>query len=285
MSQSGDELRKSATKKAKGIGPKKSKYEKAVNLYIAAGKAYEAEKNPVSSGESYAEASKLQEALENYSEAGKLAFEAGKSFSQSPIAHDLAFENFKRASRFLIISGKSVQAADIYVQASKLFHKSSDFSLEIDCLQLASQLFSENDKQASSTQYLSLAAEAMVENNQLFEASDLFASLGRRPGLNGLKQNIYATDFYTKAILCKIAIGDINAAESLYNEYVEELPGFTSLNEGIVIQALISNIKAGDYDAASRAITHFLQRHQQNLFYPRVFGIIRDSFENEEDIC
>jgi len=249
----GTELLQKANKKASGgggfslFGGSSARDEEARDLYIAAANSFKLEKKWKESGDAFCQAGEKAIKLQEKDDALNDFWNAAKSYKkQHP---ELAVACLDKTITFLLEKGRFRQAADRKKEIGQIFQEKDALPDAITAFREAGDWYVQEDAQATANACFKDVADlaARVNPPQWDVAIENFERVAKA-SLNSALTKYSVKEYYLKAGMCHLALGDVVAAQKAYSKYTTDDPSFGSTREGIFLQHIIEAYDAKDQE-------------------------------------
>lgn len=240
------------------IFDKDKKWSEAAELFIKSGNSYKSICDWVHAGESYIKASECLEKSNKLDEAAITAADAGKMFSKQHETIDRALKSYMTSIRYYRENSKPLIAAQLLVEAGKIFLEQNEINESIKVYEEAAQIYEDENQPLRESQQLAIVADLYCSQKKFIESSDIYKKIAISR-MNDRLTQLSSGEFCVKSIICRMEADDVVGAEKLMKEFVDLLPSWKKTREYSLLEDCIDAINNNDSQAFSNAVAEYDQ--------------------------
>ncbi|ODV95626.1 hypothetical protein PACTADRAFT_81012 [Pachysolen tannophilus NRRL Y-2460] len=277
-----EELIAQADKKAKPVsgfsslfsGSSTYRFEEAADLYVQAANQYKLQKNFSSAGKLFEKASESYLKASSPDEAGNILVESYKAYKNTSPAD--AARCLSKAIEHFTSRGQFRRAANFKCDLGDLYLLVNDKESAIKSFEDAGDWYSSDSAESLSNKSYLKAADLKAEMGNYIEAAETYEKIAEKSLSNNLTK--WSTkDYFTKAILCRLASDDYPGAFSKLDLFVTWDRTFATTREFKFLNELLENVKDGDSEAIGKSCADYDQFSRLDNWKVSILTKIKDS--------
>lgn len=263
------------------IFDKDKKWTEAAELFKKSGNSYKSIRDWVHAGESYLRASECLEKVNELDEAAMVASDAGKMFSKQHETVDRALKSYMTSIRYYRENSKPLKAAQLLVEAGKIFLEQNEVDESIKVYEEAAQIYEDENQPLRESQQLAIVADLYCSQKKFIESSDIYKKIAINH-MNDRLTQLSSGEYCVKSVICRMAADDVVGAEKLMNEFVDLLPSWEKTREFSLLEACVDAINNNDSKAFSNAVAEYDQFKQIDSWMTTNLLIVKNLIDEAE---
>ncbi|KAF9040573.1 vesicular-fusion protein SEC17 [Panaeolus papilionaceus] len=248
---------KKAASSAGWFGSTSTKFEEAGDLYQQAANAFKLEKLFKEAGDSFAREAECREKCKESNEAANAWWNAAKAYKRG--FPDLAIQALTQTITHLATSGRFRQAADREKEIGQIYlQESGDLRKACESFERAADWYAQEDANATANACYKDAADLHAELEEYPQAIARYEQVANH-SLGSALTKYSVKDYWLRASLCALAMGDVVTAKRNMISYSSQDPAFSSTREAKFVNVIIEAVEAGDPEQFTGAVVEFDQ--------------------------
>ncbi|KAF9457055.1 vesicular-fusion protein SEC17 [Collybia nuda] len=250
-----------ADKKANSSGgwfsSSSSKFEEAGDLYQQAANSYKLEKLFKEAGDAFSREAECREKCKEQNEAANAWWNAAKAYKRG--FPDLAIQALTQTIIHLTQTGRFRQAADREKEIGQIYlQESNDLRKACESMVRAGDWYAQEDATATANACYKDAADLHADLDEYPQAIARYEQVADH-SLASTLTKYSVKEYWLKASLCALAMGDIVTAKRNMIKYSNQDATFTATREAKFVNALVEAVEAGDQESFTGAVVEFDQ--------------------------
>jgi alpha-soluble NSF attachment protein len=284
-------LMKQAAKKASGGGglmglfggDPKEKLISAAEMYKDAAVQFKIAKMWKEAGAAYEEAANLHNKADVQHEAAADYVEASSVYKKASPEEalrtmELAADTFKNMGRFAMAGKQFRGAAELYeTQVVNLDKALKYYQSAIDCFEM------EGDADSTADKLKLKIAQLNAQQDKFDVAFQMYEQVANRMAENNLLK-YGAKEYFLKAGLCRLCLGDVIAAKRACENYVLQLPQFADSREHKLLTTVMDAVEEGDSEKFTDSVREFDTIQKLDAFMTNLLLRVKRSINGDNDV-
>ncbi|KAI0788476.1 TPR-like protein [Abortiporus biennis] len=234
-----------------------TKFEEAGDLYQQAANAFKIDKQFKEAGDAHAREAECREKSNEPNEAAQAWWNAAKAYKRTN--PDLAIQALSQTITHLTQGGRFRQAADREKEIGQIYlQELQDLRKACESFERAAEWYAQEDAAATASACYKDAADLHAEIEEYPQAIARYEQVADS-SLNSPLTRYSVKEYWLRASLCALAMGDPITAKRNLNKYSSLDTTFSSTREAKFVNILIDAIEAGDEEAFTGAVFEFDQ--------------------------
>eukprot|EP01096_Ripella_sp_DP13-Kostka_P005548 TRINITY_DN1895_c0_g1_i1.p1 TRINITY_DN1895_c0_g1~~TRINITY_DN1895_c0_g1_i1.p1 ORF type:complete len:294 (+),score=143.70 TRINITY_DN1895_c0_g1_i1:51-932(+) len=242
-----------AEKKKKGGWFSGPRFDEASESYSAAANCMKMAKNLEKAAEYFEAAAVCSIQSNNKYEGASLYVKAGECSKSNP-KRKAAF--YLKAIELYSEEGRFTTAAKYHKELAESFEEAGDIDNAIVHFEAAAELYDGDSSEAHGNQCKLKVAHLAAEKGDYKKAIGIFEETATQ-SLNNRIRKYNVKEYYLKAGICYLCLGDTVALRNALNRYRAQDYTFASQRESALLDKLIAAVDDFDSDEFSRALGEF----------------------------
>ncbi|KUJ13274.1 TPR-like protein [Mollisia scopiformis] len=287
MAQDPRALMQKADKAASGagggfslFGGRQEKWENAADLYTQAANAFRMQNQNKEAGQAFEKAAQIQtQKLNEPDDAANTLTEAFKVYKKTdPIdaarCLDVAINHYTSKGNFRRAATHKQNLAEIYEI------ELGDQKKAIESYELAASWFENDNAEALANKLWLKVADLAAMEGDYYKAIELFEKVASTAVSNNLMK-WSVKDYFLKAGLCHLAVGDQVATNRAFEKYRDMDPTFPSQREHQLLVDLYEAVEAGDQEMFADKLFQYDQMSKLDKWKTVILLKIKNSIEEK----
>jgi alpha-soluble NSF attachment protein len=252
-----DKANKKASSSGGWFSSSSTKFEEAGDLYQQAANSFKIDKLFKEAGDAFAKEAECREQGGETNEAANAWWNAAKAYKSG--FPELAIAALAQAIIHLTKSGRFRQAADREKDIAQLYLRElHDKQKACDSLERAADWYAQEDAKATANACYKDSADLQAELEHYPQAIARYEQVADY-SLTSALTKYSVKEYWLKASLCALAMGDSITAKRNLNKYSSQDTSFSSTRECKFANKLIEAVEAGDQEMYTGAVFEFDQ--------------------------
>jgi len=262
------------------FGGRQEKWEGACELYTQAANAFRMQNQNKEAGQAFEKAANIQtQKLNEPDDAANTLTEAFKVYRKTePLdaarCLDVAINHYTSKGNFRRAATHKQNLAEIYEI------EIGDQKKAIESYELAASWFENDNAEALANKLWLKVADLAAMEGDYYKAIELFEKVASTAVSNQLMK-WSVKDYFLKAGLCHLAVGDQVATNRAFEKYRDMDPTFPSQREHQLLVDLYEAVEAGDQEMFADKLFHYDQMSKLDKWKTVILLKIKNSIEEK----
>ncbi|KAE8444442.1 hypothetical protein EG329_000533 [Mollisiaceae sp. DMI_Dod_QoI] len=262
------------------FGGRQEKWENAADLYTQAANAFRMQNQNKEAGQAFEKAANIQtQKLNEPDDAANTLTEAFKVYKKTdPLdaarCLDVAINHYTSKGNFRRAATHKQNLAEIYEI------ELGDQKKAIESYELAASWFENDNAEALANKLWLKVADLAAMEGDYYKAIELFEKVASTAVSNNLMK-WSVKDYFLKAGLCHLAVGDQVATNRAFEKYRDMDPTFPSQREHQLLVDLYEAVEAGDQEMFADKLFQYDQMSKLDKWKTVILLKIKNSIEEK----
>ncbi|KAI1005017.1 putative vesicular-fusion protein sec17 [Podosphaera aphanis] len=262
------------------FGGKQEKWENAADLYTQAANAFRLQKQNKEAGEAFEKCASIQtNKLNEPDDAANTFTEAFKVYRKSDPEDaarclDVAINHYTSRGNFRRAATHKQNVAEVFET------ELGDMKRAIESYELAASWFENDNAEALANKLYLKVADLAATDGDYYKAIENFEKVATTSVNNNLMK-WSVKDFFLKAGLCHLAVGDLVASNRAIEKYCDLDPSFMTTREHQLLKDLSEAVDAGDQDIFADKLFQYDQISKLDKWKTSILLKIKNSIEEK----
>ncbi|BEI84264.1 hypothetical protein CcaverHIS002_0408680 [Cutaneotrichosporon cavernicola] len=280
----GDDFFAKAEKKASSstgwFSSSSTKWEEAADLFQQAGNAYKVDGAWAQSGKAFEKEAGCRLKADEKNDAMNAFHNAAKSLKKvDPAA---AVNALHQTIKLVLDAGNFRQAADREKEIAQIYAQDGlDIAKARDSYQRAGDWYKQEDANATANQCYQSAAELSADLGDYQRAVQLYTTVADW-SLTSPLTKYSVKEYWLRAIMCSIAMGDLVLAQRNLNEFAHKDLTFPSTREAKFAKELVDACEEADVDRFTAAVFQYDQVTKLDNWKTKILLHVKKALEEDE---
>lgn len=259
-----------------------SKYEEAGDLYQQAANLFKMEKLFREAGDAHAREAECREKCQESNEAANAWWNAAKAYKRGH--PDLAIQALSQTITHLTKAGRFRQAADREKEIGQIYlQELNDLRKACESYERAGEWYAQEDAQATANACFKDAADLHADLEEYPQAIARYEQVADG-SLNSALTKYSVKEYWLRACLCALAMGDPITAKRNLNKYSSLDTTFASTREAKFINIITDALEAGDVETFTAAVYEYDQVMKLDNWKTNILLKIKKGIQEEPTI-
>ncbi|RHZ43701.1 hypothetical protein Glove_880g13 [Diversispora epigaea] len=256
-----------------------NKFEEAAELYNKAANTFKLAKRWKEAGDAFSKAANMQVQLNERDEAASTFISASKCYRKS--SFEDAITSLKQAIEILTDRGRFQAAAGHQKDIAQIYESDLvDLEKAMQAYEIAADWYAGEEAPALANNCLLKVATFAATLEQYDKAIEKFEQVATA-SLDNQLTKWSLKDYFLKAGLCHIAVGDHIGAKRAIERYCDMDVTFASTREYIFLENILEAVESGDVESFTNRVVEFDQLTKLDNWKTTILLRIKKSIQDE----
>jgi alpha-soluble NSF attachment protein len=261
------------------FGGREEKWQNAADLYNQAANAFRMQKQNKEAGQAFEKCAAIQtNQLKEPDDAANTLTEAFKVYKKSDPTDaarclDVAINHYTAKGNFRRAATQKEHLAEVYVELG-------DSKKAIESFELAASWFENDNAEALANKLYLKVADLAAMAKEYYKAIEQFEKVAKSSVSNNLMK-WSVKDYFLKAGLCHLAVGDMVAMNRALDMYRDLDPTFATTREHQLLFDLSEAVQAGDQEAFADKLFQYDQMSKLDKWKTTILLEIKNNIQEQ----
>jgi len=261
------------------FGGREEKWQNAADLYIQAANAFRMQNQNKEAGQAFERAAAIQtNQLKEPDDAANTLTDAFKVYKKNDPADaarclDIAINHYTSKGNFRRAATQKEHLAEVYIELG-------DTKRAIESFDLAASWFENDNAEALANKLYLKVADLAALAEDYYKAIENFEKVSKSSVSNQLMK-WSVKDYFLKAGLCHLAVGDMVATNRALESYRDLDPTFATTREHQLLIDLSEAVQAGDQEAFADKLFQYDQMSKLDKWKTTILLKIKNNIQEQ----